>query len=401
MSCFIVADDEAIAARIRAVLAFQKRDCPRANVLPTDQAVARLGREQGVEVVVAVLPPDPATALELLSRLVPTAGGGLLAVGPTSDARLVLQAHRIGVRDYLDKGDLEVELAASIERLAAAPRAAKLLGRIVAVLAPSGGSGSSTIAANLAAALAAEHGSAGLFDLKLEAGDLAALFDVKPSFTLADLCKTDVPFDKVMLERSFARHESGVSLLAAPRRLADAGLVRPEGVARALDLARSIFPHVVVDVDHTFREEQLVALRLADVVLVVFRLDFNSLRNVCRTSEHLGRMGVGGDRIRLVVNRAGQPGEVPRAKAEEALGGKIAHAVPEDARTVARANNNGVPLVIESPSSKVARSVVQLAQSLGAPHGPADARAGREVPRRVWRPWRRGDAIPPAPRNAP
>ncbi|WP_165250971.1 AAA family ATPase [Paludisphaera soli] len=371
MPCFIVADDESIANRIRAVLGFHKRDCPKANVLPSDQASARLSREQGVQLVVAALPPDPAAALELSTRLAPHCGGALLVVGPTTDVRLVVQALRGGARDYLDKADLEIELAAALKRMDSSAHNGASRAKVIAILAPSGGSGASTIAANLAAALAAEHGSAAMFDLKLEAGDLAALLDLKPTYTLADLCKTAAPFDGVMLERSFARHDSGVHLLAAPRRLADAGLVRPEGVARALDLSRSIFPVVVADVDHTYRDEQLAALREADLLLITFRLDFNSLRNVHRSLEHLTRLGVAGDRIRLAVNRAGQPGEVPRAKAEEALGGAIAFSVPDDPKTVARANNNGVPFVIEAPTSKVARSLVQIARALS----PAQAEA--------------------------
>ena len=56
--------------------------------------------------------------------------------------------------------------------------------------------------------------------------------------------------------------------------------------------------------------------------------------------------------MRLVVNRYGQPKEVPASKAEEALGLKIAHYIPDDPKTVNRANNNGVPLVLESPSAQ-------------------------------------------------
>ena len=65
-----------------------------------------------------------------------------------------------------------------------------------------------------------------------------------------------------------------------------------------------------------------------------------------------------------MVNRHGQPREVPAAKAEEALGVKFFHLIPEDARTVNGANNNGVPLVLEYPSAKVARSIAALVQSL-------------------------------------
>lgn len=137
-----------------------------------------------------------------------------------------------------------------------------------------------------------------------------------------------------------------------------------EGVRRALTLGASLFPYVVVDVDHTFREEQDQALRQADVVLLVLRLDFISLRNARRTLDHLAGVGVGAERVRLVVNRHGQAKEVPAAKAEQALGGKFSHYIPEDAATVNRANNNGVPAVLDSPSARVCRSMTQLARSL-------------------------------------
>jgi pilus assembly protein CpaE len=124
----------------------------------------------------------------------------------------------------------------------------------------------------------------------------------------------------------------------------------------------------VVDLDHSFREEQTVALRQADIVLLVLRLDFTSLRNCRRTLDHLEQLGVDRDRVRLVVNRYGQPKEVPAAKAEEALGLKIAHFVPDDPRTVNRANNNGVPLILEAPSARVSKSVVKLAASVNGQH---------------------------------
>ncbi|WP_337172932.1 hypothetical protein [Paludisphaera sp.] len=387
MANFIVADDESIASRIRSVLSFHEPNAPKADVLPSALAVGRLAREGGAGVVVVALPADPAAALDLLARVAPAAGGRLLALGPTSDARFVLQALRAGVRDYLDKGDLEVELAAALKRLAE-PKDAASLGRVVAVLGASGGAGASTIAANLAVALATDHRSAGLVDLKLETGDLAALLDLKPTFSLSDLCRNAATFDRVMLERTLARHESGVALLAAPARIADVTLVRAEGVARAIDLARAAFPYVIVDVDHTYREEQLAALRQADVLLLPLRQDFNSLRNAHRALEHLGRMGLAGERARLVVNRAGQAVEVPRAKVEEALGMKVAHSIPEDPRAVARANDNGVPVVLEAPASRAGRSLLQLARSLETSR-PGDAPAERRGARAGWRPWRR------------
>jgi pilus assembly protein CpaE len=98
-------------------------------------------------------------------------------------------------------------------------------------------------------------------------------------------------------------------------------------------------------------------------------LDFACLRNTQRTLQHLTtELGISRDRIQLVVNRYGQAGEVPAANAEEALGVKVMHYIPDDPKTVNRANNNGVPMVLEKPSAKVSRCVANLAQSVNGRH---------------------------------
>ncbi len=79
-------------------------------------------------------------------------------------------------------------------------------------------------------------------------------------------------------------------------------------------------------------------------------------------------MGIDKNRLRLVVNRHGQPKEVPAAKAEAALGVKIFHYVPDDPKSVNRANNNGVPFVLETPSARVSKSVTRLAMSINGAH---------------------------------
>jgi pilus assembly protein CpaE len=171
-----------------------------------------------------------------------------------------------------------------------------------------------------------------------------------------------------MFERSLARHASGVHLLASPLQFTDVPFVTAEGVHKALAMAKLMFPYVVVDLDHSFSAAQVAAIRQADLILVVLRLDFASLRNARRTLEYLEKLNIGRDRIQVVVNRYGQPKEVPYAKAEEALGLKISHYIPDDPKTVNRANNDGVPLVIESPSTKVSRSLMKLAASVNGKH---------------------------------
>src|SRR5690606_7906376 len=143
-----------------------------------------------------VLPPALDRALEtvreLRRRIQPQ---HLFVVGPTADSKVVLRAIREGAQEYLDHTDLNQELAAAIERLkqeVAARRRAKTL----LVVSPSGGAGCSTVAVNAAAVLAQQAGGAILLDLNPEFGDLAALLDLKPVHTAADLCRNTTRLDR-------------------------------------------------------------------------------------------------------------------------------------------------------------------------------------------------------------
>ena len=366
MQALIMSDHEAIAGRVRQVLLFEGLDCPAACVAPNDNGVQYLAKGQP-DLVVMVLGSHTEHALDVLGELRRVVQTRILVVGPAS-SRLVLRALRGGADDYVEESDLEAELQAALKRLKEGGTGREAAGRIIAVLAPCGGSGSSTLAINVATALAKEHKKVALVDLKLEAGDLATLLDLKPVYTLADLTQNIARMDRVLLERSLIRHPSGVHLLGPPRTLADVAYVTPEGVDQVLNLARVVFPYVVVDVDHSYSEVQVRAVRQAEVILLVLRLEFAALRNTRKALDQMEHLGVDRSRVRLVVNRFGQPKEVPAAKAEEALGVKIFHFVPDDPRSVNRANNNGTPFVLEVPSAKVSKSVTRLAMSVNGAH---------------------------------
>jgi pilus assembly protein CpaE len=368
MQVLLAGDHETIVAEVRRVLLREGLECPAKNLLPLAAMVEGLGKIHP-DLLVLVLSPDPDRALSVLSEAKDATRGRVVVVGPNVDPRLVVRALRGGADDYVDEEDIEADLVVALGRLKREFAAqAGDEGRVISILAPSGGSGSSTLAANIAAMLAKEHQSTVLMDLKLESGDLAALLDLKPTHTVADLCQNVARIDRVMFERSLARHSSGVHLLASPLQFTDIPLVTAEGVRKALGMAKLMFPYVVIDLDHSYHSEQVEAIRMSDLILVVLRLDFASLRNARRTLDYLDKLGFPRDRVQLVVNRYGQPKEVPFAKAEEALGLKISHYIPDDPRSINRANNDGVPVVIESPSSKVARSVMKLATSVNGKH---------------------------------
>jgi pilus assembly protein CpaE len=349
---------ETLQARLR---------CFEPKLISFDQAEESLARFR-VSMLVIVLTPFPDRGLNLLRKIRSQVVGPVLAVGLASDSKLILRALHEGADHYVDEADLEAQLESVLLRLQFKDEATRQpSGRVIGLLGASGGSGVSTLAVNLAGVLTRDHGRCALIDLKPGVGDLAALLDVKPTHNLADLCVNAGRMDQAMFQSALVQHPSGIQLLAPPQMYEDIRLVTAQGVNKTLLLARDTFRFTVVDLEDCYHEEQVTVMRQAELLLLVLRLDFTSLRSTKRILDCLGQAGIGGDRVRLVINRYGQAKELPLSQAEEALGRKINYLVPDDPKVINAANNAGEPAVFRTPSAKVSQSMVQLASALFNP----------------------------------
>jgi len=364
MRVLIASNDDHTTAKIRQALVRHNIDCPITQVVSLDMAVGRLDAVRP-DLVLLVLTPDPERGLVALQTLRSATSARLAAVGVASEPRQILRAlHEGGADAYVDLGELDSQLAATLAHLKPKTVASADAGRVTGVLAPSGGSGASTVAVNLATAIAQQRKTCGLLDLNFEVGDLAALLDLKPAHSLLDVCRNSRRIDRSLFEQLFTRHENGVHLLASPRAFGGSEGITADGIRQAISMARVLFPHVVVDLDNSFRREETDVFLLADTILLVFRLDFASLRNVGQTADRLKELGISAERLQFVANRCGQPREVPVATAEDVLGMKVLQALPDDPKSVLQANNNGVPVVVENPRAKVSRLLVDMARQL-------------------------------------
>jgi pilus assembly protein CpaE len=356
----VATDSKVNGSEIREILLHDGHLCQMTDVVLLAQAGSHLAQTHP-DFLVLDLSPDAERALVVLQDIRESFGGAVLVVGPVADPKLILRAQREGASQFLDESDLRGELKSGLSRLQTESQPQIETGQLIAVMSPCGGSGASTLAVNLAALLAKKFRSCLLFDLDVETGILAPLLNLSPTHTVAELCLNCGRMDRSMFEQLLVQHESGVQLLAPPRLYADIGYVTPDGVRKGLAMARSFFPYVVVDLDRSFREEQILVLQQADLIFLIFRLDFTSLRNTRRTLDRIEQLGLNPDRVRLVANRYGQAKEVPPGKAEEALGVKIFHYLPDEPKTINRANNNGIPAVLEAPRSYVSKSIAKLA----------------------------------------
>ncbi len=360
MRAVVASDSRLIGGKVREFLLRGGHECQLAELALLPQTTQRLIHDHP-DLLVVTLSPDPERGLTLLREVRPFLEGRVLVVGPSTEPRLILRAQREGADQYLDEAELEMEFKSVLPRLHTDNGVHTRPGALLAVMGVTGDGGVSTLAVNLAACWSKGGETPCLLDVSLETGDLAVLLNLKPTHSLAEFCHNTGRMDRSMFEQLLVRHTSGIHLLAAPRQLADISSVTPQGVRHALAMAQKCFPYVIADLDRSYREEQTLLLQQAGLVCLVFRLDFTSLRNTRRVLEWLQEMGLNRERVHLVANRYGQPGGVPPAKAEEALGRKLFHLIPDEPKAVNRANSNGAPVVLEAPRAGVSKSIARLA----------------------------------------
>jgi pilus assembly protein CpaE len=242
---------------------------------------------------------------------------------------------------------------------------------IVAVLGSRGGVGTTTLAVNLGATLAADPQNAtALIDLDLTLGDADIALEVNgfENISIADLARNIERLDMNFLRRAMAKHdETGLSILRHPLEIAEAGIILEGHVERVLNLLRISYTHLILDLSKSLLPTDLMALRMADQILLVAQLELASLRNVVRLVHCLGGEENLVDKVRVVINRQGadtvEEG-ISLKKAEEVIGKPIFWQVPNDPKSVIGARVSGHPLIKHAPKSRVQQSILGLSQAL-------------------------------------
>src|SRR5262249_33808961 len=257
---------------------------------------------------------------------------------------------------------------------------AKSVSQVIAVAGSRGGIGCTSLAGEGGGTLAGDPAqTVALVRLGPAMGDADAALDLMPDYTLADVALNIDRLDMTFLRRSLSKHASGLSLLPHPVQMEDAALIREEHLQRVIGLLRASYTHLVLDLSKSFTPNDVTALRMADVVLLVAQLELSSLRNVVRMLLTLGNDEALSKKVQIVLNRVGSDGDISLSKAEETIGKPVFWQIPNDSRAMIGARNAGVPLIQQAPKSKVQQSVAGLVQALRGRNEAATAPAAKKT----------------------
>ena len=322
------------------------------------------------DIAMVALDSDPEKALQLVATLGSEAPNcSILVVSSSSEGSLILQAMRAGAKEFLTQPVSLEDLVAALERIASQRFGGDMKGRscvVIAVAGATGGVGTTSLAVNLGATLAADkENTVVLVDLDLCLGDADVFLDMIPDYTLVDLAQNVTRLDFTMLKRSLTRHPSGLFLLPRPIQMEDVSLVAPEDLNRVIGLFKASFSHLVIDLSKSYGPLDAVALKACDHVLLVTQLDLPCLRNVVRLMMSFAETEGLLDKIKIVVNRVGlETGHITLKKAQDTIGREIFAKLPNDYQAMVEARNNGVPLLEQAPKAKITQAIIDLANTL-------------------------------------
>jgi pilus assembly protein CpaE len=392
----LIVDDVAeTRENLRKLLSFDP-DIEVVGAAATGEQGVKLAQETNPHVILMDinLPGiDGITATQQIVREVPAAQIIILSV--QSESGYMRRAMAAGARDFLVKPPSSDELVSTIRRVygiskeqsarIAPPRVVAeqvpqmqrkaRLGHMVAVFAPKGGVGCTTITTNLAIALQRQlevEKKVAVLDASLQFGDVGVMLNLQSNRSVADIAPRVNELDKDMLTSAMTSHPSGIKVLLCPPHpeaadsliMADGESGSPGQRMRAItETLRRIFDFTLVDTWSRIDDITLSILDEATYILLVITPVIPAIKSARMFLDIAFKLGYPTDRVGLVINHADRKTGLRVDQIEKALMPAIAH-IPYDERAGLSAANRGVPLIADERTRALSQNFARLAQNL-------------------------------------
>ena len=175
------------------------------------------------------------------------------------------------------------------------------------------------------------------------------------------------------------KHKSGLEILAGSDHFDRPGAADGSPIEELFRLLARQYEYILIDAGSQIKSCTVAALYSADTIFLVANPDVPSVRNAQRLLDRIRQIGAGGERVRVLLNRAAEPLPIPAKQIEGALGHPIHHMFPSDYKTVSTALNSGVPLSLAGNSDIAAQFDHFTRQLLDADAQPAAVPAKRAL----------------------
>lgn len=301
-------------------------------------------------------------------------------VGPTDGPETLRRALRAGARDLVRRPITREQLRQTLISVSELRWVAETpeyqnstdvsrIPQTISITGAKGGVGKTTLATNLAVALARQAPEQTvLIDLYTQFGDVPTMLNLTPRRTLADLVPSTEEMDGQIVEEHLETHASGLKVGIGSVQPQPLDLFTTRFLEQLLGILKRQYRYVVVDVPPIMHAGTLHMLAHSHTVLLVANLyDLTTAGDTRKLLEAIKGKYVPPERIRVVLNRIARDNQLRVPDLEKAFGQAVVGLIPNDGRIVPSSVNQGVPFMMSHPSSPIGEAVQQLVASLTRP----------------------------------
>ena len=302
------------------------------------------------------------------------------------------QLLRLGADDFVPYPLPEGALHEAVERLGqseippelpthAAPPTFKATGGRDGVVLPvhglSGGAGATTFAVNLAWELANPEPSKKnlvtpprvcLLDFDFQFGSASTYLDLPRRDVVFEMLQDTAHMDADSFTQALLTFNDRLHVLTAPADMLPLDIVTGEDIARIVEMARSNFDFVVIDMPTTVVSWTETVLSEAHLYFALIELDMRSAQNTLRMIRALRAENLPAEKLRFVLNRAPKftdlTGKSRVKRLAESLDISLEVLLSDCGRVVTQANDHGLPMALSAAKAPLRKEIQKLAQSI-------------------------------------
>jgi pilus assembly protein CpaE len=282
----------------------------------------------------------------------------------------LIRAMQVGVREFLPLPLSKPDLEAALNRVCLTRKRIQTVsdqkGQIIVITSHKGGTGTTTLAINLAEALGELTSERiALLDLGRPFPDVGNFLDQDSDYSIVDLVHNISTLDQPFIQRIMQPYGARLSILHGTSDFREQDSLELESLGQIFTILRHMYKFIVIDLSHWLDELFLKVMTDADMVLMLTALTIPDLRNLKKLWPYILEWHQERRKIRVVVNRYDNSSGLQLRDLENLLQHPVFATLPPDPSALMQCLNQGTPLSATAPRSKLWRRIKELVPQIG------------------------------------